>query len=81
MSGGDLDGDLYSVVWDQALLPPRKQPGDGFQVVDPDDDENSWNFPAMGYEPPEKPASSSDGRVKIQVIFSVSSCYYYGMGG
>lgn len=66
MSGGDLDGDLYSVVWDQDLLPPEREWVAGAQG----DSENGFNFPAMGYEPPEKPktsASSSGKGVDMKV--------------
>ncbi|CAM9965408.1 unnamed protein product, partial [Ectocarpus fasciculatus] len=67
MSGGDLDGDLYSVVWDQDLLPPKRKWVDGPEG----DRENGFNFPAMGYEPPEKPqtsASSSGKGVDMEEI-------------
>eukprot|EP00752_Nemacystus_decipiens_P006552 g5899.t2 len=57
MSGGDLDGDLYAVVWDQDLLPPRKRWGDWNETDE--NTENGWNYPAMGYEPPEKPPTTS----------------------
>jgi RNA-dependent RNA polymerase len=26
MSGGDLDGDIFFVIWDETLLPPREAP-------------------------------------------------------
>ncbi|CBN78124.1 RNA-dependent RNA polymerase 1 [Ectocarpus siliculosus] len=60
MSGGDLDGDLYSVVWDQDLLPPEREGVAGVQG----DSENGFNFPAMGYEPPEKPKTSASSSGK-----------------
>ncbi|CAM9929773.1 unnamed protein product [Ectocarpus sp. 12 AP-2014] len=52
VSGGDLDGDLYSVV---CLLPPEREWVAGAQG----DSENGFNFPAMGYEPLEKPKTSA----------------------
>ncbi|CAN0075776.1 unnamed protein product, partial [Ectocarpus sp. 13 AM-2016] len=60
MSGGDLDGDLYSVVWDQDLLTPEREWVTGAQG----DSENGFNFPAMGYEPPEKPKTSASSSGK-----------------
>ena len=60
MSGGDLDGDIYSVTWDEKLLPP-KQGGAG----------GDWNYEPMEYEPPPKPKRAGTGRVTIEVRFFV----------
>lgn len=56
MSGGDLDGDMYIVIWDDELLPPTASDG------------GHRNFPPMCYEPPTgKPVEASGGSVKVEV--------------
>lgn len=32
MSGGDLDGDIYCVIWDEGLKPPRSYPPMGYEA-------------------------------------------------
>ncbi|CAN0067020.1 unnamed protein product, partial [Laminaria digitata] len=57
MSGGDLDGDIYAVVWDEKLLPPKQQQWEG----------GEWNYEPMGYAPPPKPCSPK--RVTYTFLF------------
>ena len=54
MSGGDLDGDIYSVVWDERLLPPEGVRGER-------------NYEPMEYDPPPKPTREAEGGVGIEV--------------
>lgn len=56
MSGGDLDGDIYAVVWDKKLLPPKQQNRIG----------GEWNYEPMSYDPPAKPERDGEGDVKME---------------